>query len=110
MGQWPPSTGSARQSSADSVARWIWRYLHPYRGRVAALLALSSLEVLFRVLSPWPVKVIVDHVLGSTPPPAWLQSVMRPFTTVAGFIAGEREQMLVAFVGAGLSIRLVHQS
>jgi ATP-binding cassette, subfamily B, bacterial len=95
--------------SSEPVLPWIWRYLRPYRGRVAALVALSSLEVLLRMLSPWPMKAVVDHVLGSTPLPPIVSTLLAPFSAVASLVDGERERLLVAVVASGLAIQLLHQ-
>jgi ATP-binding cassette, subfamily B, bacterial len=95
--------------SSEPVLLWVWRYLRPYRGRVAALVALSSLEVLLRMLSPWPMKAVVDHVLGSTPLPPVVSKLLAPFAAVASLVDGEREQLLVAVVASGLAIQLLHQ-
>jgi ABC-type multidrug transport system fused ATPase/permease subunit len=95
--------------SSEPILLWIWRYLRPYRGRVTALVVLSTLEVLLRILSPWPMKAVVDHVLGSTPLPPTIAAVLAPFSAVASLVAGRREQLLVAVVAGGLAIQLLHQ-
>ena len=96
-------------TSTEPILPWIWRYLRPYRGRVVALVTLSCLEVLLRILSPWPMKAVVDHVLGATPLPPLLASALAPFASVASLVEGERERQLVAIVAAGLVIQLLHQ-
>jgi ABC-type multidrug transport system fused ATPase/permease subunit len=51
----------------------LYPFWRPARGMtacgMAALLAAAALEL----LQPWPVKWLVDHVLGSQPAPAWMQ-------------------------------------
>ncbi|MBM3504856.1 MAG: ABC transporter ATP-binding protein [Alphaproteobacteria bacterium] len=47
-------------------------YLAPYRRRVILALALVLAMTGFELLKPWPLKIIVDHVLGDRPAPAWL--------------------------------------
>ena len=80
--------------SSEPILLWIWRYLRPYRGRVTALVALSSLEVLLRILSPWPMKAVVDHVLGSTTLPTTAAAALAPFAAIASIVTGKREQLL----------------
>ena len=49
------------------------RYRRPYHGRVAAQVTMSSLQVLFRVLPPWPEQAIFAQLaqhLGDRPEPA----------------------------------------
>ena len=47
-----------------SLYLWALGYLRPYRLWVALLLTLSGTEVLLGVLKPWPLKLLVDNVLG----------------------------------------------
>src|SRR5512141_1106581 len=62
-----------------SLARWIGSYMRPYRGRLAALAVLSIVEVGVGVLTPWPLALVVDNVLGRHPWPGvlnrWLPSI-----------------------------------
>ena len=95
--------------SSEPILSWIWRYLRRYRGRVAALVTLSCLEVLLRMLSPWPLKAVVDHVLGSAPLPPIVETLLAPFAVLTSRIEGKREQLLVAVVGSGLAVQLLHQ-
>ena len=96
--------------SSDSILRWISRYLHPYRGRIGALTALAGAEVALRVISPWPMKAVVDHVVGAAPAPEWLMSVLRPCELAFGFIDSPRERLLASIVVAGLLIQVAHQA
>jgi ABC-type multidrug transport system fused ATPase/permease subunit len=95
--------------SSEPILPWIWRYLRPYRGRVAALVTLSTLEVLFRMLLPWPMKAVVDHVLGSTRLPPLAATLLAPFAAAGSLVDGQRQQLLVAVVACGLAIQLLHQ-
>ena len=53
------------------VVSWTLAFLRPYRGKAAAIFALSLLEIGLAALAPWPLKVIVDYVLdGLALPPA----------------------------------------
>ncbi|MGE0159904.1 MAG: ABC transporter ATP-binding protein [Gemmatimonadales bacterium] len=86
-----------------SVARWTLGFLRPYRRQAAAIVALSLLEVALAALAPWPLKVIVDHVLGGMPLPEGLAAV----TPV--WIAGSAVTLLVAVVIAGLAIQVLNE-
>jgi ATP-binding cassette subfamily B protein len=94
----------------DSILLWIFRYLRPYRGRVAALASLSVFEVTLRVLSPWPMKAVVDHVIGAAPMPDWLAWTLSPVTTIFAFVPGSRERLLISVVVAGLLVQIAHQA
>lgn len=92
----------------NSVVQWIGRYLRPYRGRIAALAALSLAEVLLRILSPWPVKAVVDHALNQTPLPEPVANMLAPIAVAVPF-GDARERLLTEIVIAGLVIQLAHQ-
>jgi ATP-binding cassette, subfamily B, bacterial len=93
----------------ESIHRWMWRYLRPYRGRVATLALLSTAEVGLRVLSPWPLKAVVDNVLGGAAMPPALHTPLRPLLSALSFVEGPRERVLTAVVAAGLLLQVVHQ-
>ena len=50
-----------------TLAGWTLSFLRPYRARVAAIVALSLLEIGLAALAPWPLKAVVDNVLGGHP-------------------------------------------
>lgn len=50
-----------------SLYLWALGYLRPYRFGVLLLLTLSFTEVVLGVLKPWPLKLLVDNVLGERP-------------------------------------------
>ena len=51
---------------------WTWSFLRPYRARLAAVAVLSAVEVALGALAPWPLKAVVDNVLGGQPLPSSL--------------------------------------
>ncbi|MBM4183481.1 MAG: ABC transporter ATP-binding protein [Gemmatimonadetes bacterium] len=83
-----------------SVAAWTLAFLRPYRRQAAAVVALSVVEIGLVALAPWPLQVIVDHVLGGRP----LPEVLAALTPQA--IAGSAVALLIAVVLAGLLIQL----
>ena len=50
-----------------SVLRRIAGYLAPYRGRFALALGLVAISAALEVARPWPLKIVVDSVLGDRP-------------------------------------------
>jgi ATP-binding cassette subfamily B protein/subfamily B ATP-binding cassette protein MsbA len=93
----------------DSIQTWIWRYLRPYRGRIAGLAALSFAEVILRVLSPWPLKAVIDHVVGGAPLGSVSAAVLSPLANALAMVGGERERLLASIVVWGLAIQIGHQ-
>jgi ATP-binding cassette, subfamily B, bacterial len=76
-----------------------WKNLGPYKWHLLALALLACAEVALRVTLPWPMKAVVDHALGSVPPPPWLASL-------AG---GQRATLLAIAVLSGIVVQLLHQ-
>ena len=79
---------------------WTLGFLRPYRWRAAAIVALALTEVGLATLAPWPLKVLVDSVLGETPLSSGLTALL-PGTMISSATA-----LLVAVVVAGVVIQL----
>ncbi|HMV82382.1 MAG TPA: ABC transporter ATP-binding protein [Blastocatellia bacterium] len=68
-----------KQTQPKNVFRWALGYLRPYRGRIALFLVVTVVEILSGLLLPWPMKFIVDNVLGNQPMPGWLANITGVF-------------------------------
>jgi ATP-binding cassette subfamily B protein/subfamily B ATP-binding cassette protein MsbA len=55
-----------------SVVRRVAAYLRPYRGRFTFSLGIVALQAVFELAKPWPLKLVVDSVLGQVPLPLGL--------------------------------------
>ena len=86
-----------------TLAGWTLSLLRPYRARVAAIVALSLLEIGLAALAPWPLKAVVDNVLGGQPLP---QLVAEPANALAG---GSAAGLLAVIVVAGLLLQLASE-
>jgi ATP-binding cassette subfamily B protein/subfamily B ATP-binding cassette protein MsbA len=93
------------------------RYLAPHRRDVALVVAMTALGVGVEVLRPWPVKLLVDHVLGQAPPSGpgadplpWLPGAAGPRGLLAWVALGTIliffASTLVAMVQTRASVRL----
>ena len=60
---------------ASRVFRWATRYAFRRWPALVAVLSTMILKAGLDVVTPWPMKVLVDHALGEQPLPAWLSSV-----------------------------------
>ncbi len=61
------------------------RYVRPFRGRFAGKIGLAALSLMPSVLLPWPVKLVVDHVIlevplgePTTPHPPVIRTLLQP--------------------------------
>lgn len=57
----------------------IWSLLKPYRGSLVIILIAMLLQMAASVASPWPLKIILDNVVGEHKLPSWLSDFLRPF-------------------------------
>jgi subfamily B ATP-binding cassette protein MsbA len=65
-----------RREEAAVVVRLIRELLSPYRGRLAIILAAMLVQTLMSLAAPWPLKIIIDNVVGNRPAPAWIAWLM----------------------------------
>jgi ATP-binding cassette subfamily B protein/subfamily B ATP-binding cassette protein MsbA len=80
------------------LARKLLPYLRPYRLRFAWALAQLFLIVGFDLLKPWPLQLIIDHVLSGKPvTQAWLAGLPRGTLLAVACIG-----LVVISLGAGL--------
>ena len=56
--------------------RQLLRYARPQRGFFLLIFLLTVVSSALLALQPWPMKIIVDHVLGTSPLPGVLQDVL----------------------------------
>ena len=84
----------AKNQSLKQSIPGVWsllKYMGPYVGQHRPLIAGSFLalfaSVLMRALEPWPLKIVIDHVIipgtAQSAPGGWLDS-LQPLTVVAG--------------------------
>jgi len=82
---------------------WTLSCMRPYRGRMIFLSVLALAQIVLGLLSPWPLKLVVDNVLGGEPLPATLSE---PIHALAG---ASSIGLLVVIVSAGLLLQLASQ-
>ncbi|MBV9516094.1 MAG: hypothetical protein JO280_18945, partial [Mycobacteriaceae bacterium] len=46
--------------------------LRPHRRRLTLIVAATLVQMTMSLPAPWPLKVILDNVVGIRPPPAWI--------------------------------------
>ena len=83
-----------------TLLSWTLSFLRPYRRQAAVVIALSLAEVGLAALAPWPLKVLVDSVLGETPLPGWMGRLL------PGALVGDAAALLVLVVVTGIAVQL----
>jgi len=84
------------------LLRKLLPFLRPYAGLVALSLAQVFIMTGFELLKPWPLKIVIDHVLGDRPFP-WAE--ISKFALLGAACAG----IVLATLGAGL-LKLWHNN
>src|SRR4029077_3325739 len=84
------------------MLRLILSLVRPYRGTLFVILLAMVVQTLMSVAGPWPLKIILDNVVGSHKLSPWLADLLGP---VLG--GGNKMQIAVAASMAVLLIALV---
>ena len=79
------------------IVRALLPYLRPRLGRMALALAGAVGVSAMRLLEPWPLKLIVDHLFFHVPLPA----------TLTGWLPAEPNMLLVTLAGAIVAVGLL---
>jgi ABC-type multidrug transport system fused ATPase/permease subunit len=75
-------------------------FLRPYRARVVLISLLATLEIGLVALAPWPLKAVVDNVLGGRPLPPALAAFVAPV------VGNSTVALLLLIVAAGLLLQI----
>jgi ABC-type multidrug transport system fused ATPase/permease subunit len=82
----------------------IWGLVKPYRGSLAVVLFAMVLQMAATVAAPWPLKVVLDNVVGEHKLPHWLSDLLAPFfhhgTKMEIAAAAAIALVVIAVVGA----------
>lgn len=78
--------------------------VRPYRGSLAIILAAMLLQTAASVAAPWPLKIVLDNVVGSHKLPHWLERLLQPMLSGTSkmqiAVAAAVAVVLIAAVGA----------
>ncbi len=67
--------------------------IRPYRGTLAVILLAMIVQTAMSVAGPWPLKIILDNVVGTHKLPHWLDHLLSP-------LLGSGTKMQIAFAAA----------
>ncbi|WP_163719834.1 ABC transporter ATP-binding protein [Mycolicibacterium psychrotolerans] len=79
--------------------RLILDLLRPYRWLVAGIFAVLCVQIAMGLAAPWPLKVVLDSVVGDHPLPGWLHGLLQP-------ILGGESRMHIAGLAAIMVIAI----
>ncbi|HEX6828477.1 MAG TPA: ABC transporter ATP-binding protein [Burkholderiales bacterium] len=71
----PAAIPSQPASPAGGRTRLVKELLRPYGGWLLIILAAMLVETLVTLAAPWPLKVILDNVVGTHKAPQWLDAL-----------------------------------
>ncbi len=60
------------------MTRLVRELLRPYRGWLVIILAAMLVETAMSLAGPWPLKIVLDSVIGHHPMPHWIASLIGP--------------------------------
>jgi ATP-binding cassette subfamily B protein/subfamily B ATP-binding cassette protein MsbA len=86
-----------------SLIAWTWACTRPYRERIAWLVGIAATEITLGLLTPWPLKLLIDNVLGTQPMPASIAAIAHVLT------GDSQAELLVVVVVGGLLLQLASQ-
>jgi ABC-type multidrug transport system fused ATPase/permease subunit len=84
----------------------IWSLLKPYRGSLAMILVAMLLQMAATVAMPWPLKIILDNVVGNHKLPGWLSGAIQPLMSGSSkmqIAAASSIALLVIAVGGAIA-------
>ncbi len=66
------------------MVRLIRQLIRPYRGQLIIILLAMLVETAMSLAGPWPLKIIIDNVVGHHRLPDWLDHMVRPMLDGGG--------------------------
>jgi ABC-type multidrug transport system fused ATPase/permease subunit len=84
------------------LTRWVFELIRPYSGVGIMILLAMVLETIMSLALPWPLKIIIDNVIGDRPLPTWLNWMAETTGTITKLsIAGWAALAMVFFTAIG---------
>ncbi len=90
------------KKSSKSLSSLVWELIKPYKKWLFVIFAAMLLETAMSLLGPWPLKIIIDNVVGHHPLPEWLKWIKDlPFENSKMALAGAAAigLVLIALIG-----------
>jgi len=87
----PPAAAPVPEGSKLYLVRQL---LRPYRGWLAIILAAMLVQTVMSLAAPWPLKIVIDNVVGGHKAPEWLAALH-----IAVLTGGKLELAAIAAIG-----------
>src|SRR5271165_3212346 len=84
------------------MLRLIRQLIRPYRGTLVVILLAMLVETAMSLASPWPLKIIIDNVVGSHKLEPWMEHLLKPFLA-----SGSKMQIALLAAAAFVLIALL---
>lgn len=68
----PAETVATSGLPSKSIAKLVWQMVRPYKKWLLIIYIAMSVETLMSLATPWPLKILIDNVIGSHKLPQWL--------------------------------------
>jgi subfamily B ATP-binding cassette protein MsbA len=68
----PADLGLVKALPTKNLAKLVWSMVRPYKRWMLIIFLAMLLETAMSLATPWPVKIIIDNVIGHRALPAWL--------------------------------------
>jgi ABC-type multidrug transport system fused ATPase/permease subunit len=82
------------ESSGKDMSRLVFELIRPYRGWLTLVFVAMIIETAMSIAAPWPLKIIIDNVVGDHKLPEFL-------TWLRDFSSGEKTLALAGIVALG---------
>jgi ABC-type multidrug transport system fused ATPase/permease subunit len=76
----PGNNGDANQANPEGfpLIPLLRTLIRPYRANLFFILLAMLAQTLMSLAAPWPLKIVLDNVVGSHKLPSWLDNVLKP--------------------------------
>jgi ABC-type multidrug transport system fused ATPase/permease subunit len=103
------STASVSHRSGAGMAGLVADLSRPYRGWLVVILGAMLVEAVAGLAGPWPLKIVIDDVVGYYTVPAWAGRLLGPALAADGrTLAAVAAGSLVLIAGLGGLASYVH--
>jgi subfamily B ATP-binding cassette protein MsbA len=86
---------SLKKEDASKMLRLIRSLVRPYKMSLAVVLIAMLVETLMSLAAPWPLKVVLDNVVGGNRLPHWLYGLLQ------SVLGGAGKTQIALFAGIG---------